>query len=242
MKRTPPRRLERMVGYHDLLADLGRPGCPMCHGANRSAWRYLDGLLWESVNDPGIRMGLRATHGFCREHWMMALRVASAQSAGSGMAILTEDILRHTLADAEQDVASKAGAPRRRRGRHPLSPEAPCSACVSVYRTVGCYAQVLATAGEGTAPFQASREPYRGVCVPHLALGLEFLRDPVERRRFVEIFRRGSEELGIELKEFSRKQDYRFQHEGLTDGEATSWRRAMYRLVGEPLPTREPPR
>jgi hypothetical protein len=239
MKRTPPRKLERMVGYHDLLADLYRPGCPMCHGANRSAWRYLDGLLWESVNDAGIRMGLRAAHGFCREHWMMALRVASAQSAGSGMAILTEDLLRHTLVDAEHHVASKSGSPRRRGS---LTTEAPCPACVGVHRTVSCYAQILATAEEGTAPFQALREPYRGICVPHLTIGLGYLRDPIERRRFVEIFRHGCEELGVELKEFSRKQDYRFRHEGLTDGEATSWRRAVYRLVGEPLPTREPPR
>jgi len=68
------------------------------------------------------------------------------------------------------------------------------------------------------------------------------VNDPTERRRFVEIFRRGSDEFRAELTEFSRKQDYRFQHEGLSEGQATFWRRAVCRLVGEPLPSPEPPR
>jgi hypothetical protein len=70
------------VGYHDLMADLKKAGCPVCHGAQRAAWKYLDGLLWEFVNDPGVRAGFRAARGFCREHSRMALVVASEQSAG----------------------------------------------------------------------------------------------------------------------------------------------------------------
>jgi hypothetical protein len=55
------RELTDEVGYHDLMADLKKPGCPICHGAQRAAWKYLDGLLWEFVNDPGVRAGLRLT-------------------------------------------------------------------------------------------------------------------------------------------------------------------------------------
>ncbi len=241
MRRASRRELEGMVGYHDLLADLRRPGCAICHGSDRSAWRYIDGLLWESVNDPGIRATLRAAHGFCREHSMMALRVASAHAGGLGMAILFEDLLRHVLAEAEHEAASGATGSRRRR-RRPLGPHAPCPACLSARRTVESYVQILAAAHAGTVPFAAAREPGRGICLPHFAEGLTLLEEPAERDRYLDVFRHGSEELRGELREFSRKQDYRFQHEGLTDAEATAWRRGVYRLVGEPIPNREPPR
>ena len=56
LKRAKPQRRE--VGYHDLLDDLGRPGCPVCHGANRAGRRYIDGLLWEFVNDSDVRARL----------------------------------------------------------------------------------------------------------------------------------------------------------------------------------------
>jgi hypothetical protein len=46
-----PRRSE--VGYHDLLRDLESPGCPVCRGTGRAAWRYVSAVLWEFVNDGG---------------------------------------------------------------------------------------------------------------------------------------------------------------------------------------------
>src|SRR5581483_11879733 len=55
-----PRALHEEVGYHDLLADLRKPGCPACHGGHRAAWRFLDALLWEFVNDPDVRARLRS--------------------------------------------------------------------------------------------------------------------------------------------------------------------------------------
>jgi hypothetical protein len=230
--------LTRMVGYHDLLADLQRPGCPICHGADRAVWRYLDGLLWESVNDAGVRMGLRASHGYCRAHSVMFLRVADAHVGSHGLAILLEDLLMHVVADAELEASAK----NRRRGSGPLRPEAPCSACVLARHTEESYVRILAASEEGSAPYEGIGREARGICLPHLAFGLSLIVDARQRARLVATFRRGTEELTRELSEFVRKQDYRYHHERITDGEASSWRRGVFRLVGEPKPTREPPR
>ena len=238
MSKTERPELAHMVGYHDLLADLGRRGCPICHGADRATWRYLDGLLWESVNDPGVRMGLRASHGYCREHSQMLLRVANARADSLGLAILAEDLLQHVIADAELEAASKV----RRRSRGPIRPAAPCSACQLARRTEECYVRILAAAEDGSAPYEGIRHRGRGICVPHLTLGLQLVTDPDARGRLVAAFRHGAEELCGELAELARKHDYRFQHEGLTEGESSSWRRGVSRLVGEPKPIREPPR
>ena len=238
MSKTRPIALERMVGYHDLVADLQHLGCPICRGADRSAWRYLGGLLWESVTDPGVRMGLRASHGYCREHSLLLLRVASAEVGSLGLSILLEDLLHHVLADAELETAQKAS----RRHTGPLQPEAPCGACVVVRRTEETHVSVLAAAEPGSLPYEGIRREGRGICVPHMRVGLALLADAEHRGRFLDAFRHGTNELTHELSEFGRKHDYRFHDEGMTHGEATSWQRGVYRLVGEPKPTREPPR
>jgi hypothetical protein len=229
--------LRDRVGYHDLLADLRRPGCPACHAANRAAWRYLDALLWEFVNDPETRARLRMSHGFCRTHALMALSVAAAQGASLGMAIIYEDILRHS---AEEIRA--AAAPSKRRRRPPPSAARRCPACETADQAAANALAVLAAAGEGSEPHRAIREPGRGLCLPHVSLGLRLCRDEVERARLAEIYLHGAAELRAELQELIRKHDYRFRDEGITEAERASWVRAVHRIVGEPSPRRAPAR
>ena len=240
VRRAEGSPLVRMVGYHDLVADLRKAGCPICHGAHRSAWRYLDGVLWESVNDPGVRTSLRASHGYCRDHARMLLRVADAQSGALGVSILVEDLLQHVSADAALEAAAKRPGSRRRRRR--LLPQARCDACSIVRNTEEIYVRILAAAEEGSPPFVGIRAHGRGVCLPHVSFGVAMLGDVADRDRFVACFLHGTEELRGELTEFARKHDYRFRGEGMADGEATAWRRGMYRLVGEPSPSTPPSR
>ena len=50
--------------YDDLLEALATPGCAFCLLQQRAAERYLDALLWESVNDPSLRREVSAARGF----------------------------------------------------------------------------------------------------------------------------------------------------------------------------------
>jgi hypothetical protein len=234
----PPPALRDMVGYHDLMADLKKHGCPVCHGADRSAWKMLDGLLWESVNDPGIRARLRATHGFCRSHALMALSVASEQSAALGMAILYEDFLRNVREEVIQ-----ATAPRQRRQRRGLPRIGqPCMICHNADSTARNYLGVLAKAAEDTDPWRAIRRPERGLCLPHVTLGLRLHTANDEAANIAEAFLHGEAELRRNLQELIRKHDYRFMPEGFTEEERASWVRAVHRLVGNPPPRRRPER
>jgi len=239
------RRPREEVGYRDLLADLGRPGCPVCHGSHRAAWRYLDALLWEFVNDPGVRAHLRGTHGFCREHAQMAVALAAGQGEGLGMAILYEDLLRN--AQRAAGLAVEAGGRRRtwwrRRERGDvLAASTPCPACESAARVADNYLRILARAAPDSEPGGLVRQPGRGLCLPHLAAGLGRAGTLEERERLVHCFEHGATDLRAELREYLRKSDYRFRHEGFTPGEASAWRRAVHRLVGEPAPRKPPER
>jgi hypothetical protein len=232
--RQRDRQLGDRVGFHDLMFDLQEPGCPVCDGAHHAAWRFLDSLLWEYVNDASIRARLRATRGFCREHAMMALTVASQQAAGSGVAILYEDFLRHAL----EDALTAIGPEQRRRRRRQIRTAERCMACTSAEQVADNYLDVLAFAEEGSDPWKRIREPLRGLCLPHLAFGLRRQRSDEEAARLVAIYLHGEGELRHDLSEFIRKQDYRYRPEGLTDEQSSSWRRAVFRVVGEPRPRR----
>jgi hypothetical protein len=218
--------LTREVGYHDLMEALAGQGCPACRVAAAAARRYLDGLLWEHVNDSGIRQRLRRDRGFCRRHALVAAAVAKERGDGLGMAIIYDDVLRAI----EHELAS-ATTRRARRTDRDLLPRA-CSACDTARRTAENSLDVLAKAAEGSAPWRGIREPGRGLCLPHLAAGLD--RHPADpgAARLREAFLHGARALRDELGEYVRKHDYRFMPEGFTDEEATAWLRAVYRVAG----------
>lgn len=227
------------MGYFDLMRDLSRVGCAVCRGASRSARRYIDGLLWEGITDPGIRTITRASHGFCRAHSMMAIAVADQESGQLGMAILFEDLLRHVEREAA-DIPH-AGRPRLKRARRgrqdAMHPHAICRACGCAEATATNYLRVLAHADPSSDVGTAARANAPSLCLPHLRMGLLSEADKEEKARLVGVFTVGTEQLRGELLEFIRKRDYRYASEQVSIAEATSWIRAVHALAGTP-PTR----
>jgi hypothetical protein len=227
------------VGHFDLLRDLPQSGCAVCRGSARSAWRYLDGLLWEGVTDPGVRTLVRASHGFCREHSSTAISVATQQSGQLGMAILFEDLLRHVEEEASRIAETQEGRRGRRAARAPdaLAPHTGCHACASARTTARNYLMVLGRAAPDSEVAVLASEHAPVLCLEHLRTGLALGDlDEAGRRQLVLVFREGSARLRGELVEFIRKRDYRFADEILTQGEATAWLRAVQAIVGMPSP------
>ena len=222
---------------YDMRRDLGRPGCVACRGASRSVWRYLDALLWEQVTDPGVRLRLRASHGFCREHTRMVVAVASAASGQLGLAILGEDLLRHVWGDLEvygARLASERGWRRWRRARiSALDPTARCPACEVAGRTAQNVVRDLAKVEPDLEVSQRALEGTQHICLPHLRLGLARATSQAEAERLIDIYRAGDLRLRRDLAEFIRKRDYRCQHERTTENEGDAYARAMRALVGE---------
>jgi len=230
--RRPDRR--DPAGYWDLRRDLEGPGCPACRGANRFARKYIDALLWEMVNDGHVRARLRAAHGFCREHTLLAIVAAREQSAQLGMALLYEDFLRHIRAEAVAVGRAKRGGARRTRrrpGPNVLAAHAVCPACESADRVVENYLAVLATAEPASEIGVAARSEGRLLCVPHFTMGAGIIGDPEGLERLTEIFLRGADELRTDLLEHARKHDYRYADEP-PGREADAWVRGPEWVVG----------
>jgi len=82
----------------DLWESLSRPGCPICRVRRRSERRYAASLLWENVNDPGVRNRLLESQGFCRTHTDLLLRLSDRELGSRlGLAIIYEHLTRELI-------------------------------------------------------------------------------------------------------------------------------------------------
>jgi hypothetical protein len=96
-------RLPARQSIDERLASMVSPdSCPLCRFRADAAERYLDSLLWESVNDRDVRARLAKGGGFCRTHSGMLLEADRRSTGGSlGGAILLAAGLRQRLRGLE---------------------------------------------------------------------------------------------------------------------------------------------
>ncbi len=227
----------------DLSEALAQPGCALCRLRTDSADRFLDNLLWESVNDPGRRAQIRQAGGFCREHaWRLA-----RPGAALGVAIIMRDVLQsvlqtvkgtafqglplwslrrmHETLDPEQPAAATAELVAR------LEPQAACPACVWVQKMERIYLDVLLSNLSGEEGLLTAYESSDGLCLPHFRQALARVRGEEVFRALMDAQRAIWERLVGHLSEFIRKRDHRFQGETWGE-ERDAWLRAIAALVG----------
>jgi hypothetical protein len=70
-----------------------KEGCGVCRLVNRIGRRYVESLLYEQVNDPGVQAEFRESLGFCSRHAYLMLGVGD----GLGTAILYRTVTRQLL-------------------------------------------------------------------------------------------------------------------------------------------------
>ncbi len=236
--------MNRTQSYYDVREALAQEGCAVCRLKARSVERYLAALLWENVNDPGIRADIRRARGFCHEHAWQLIRAA----ASLGVAIVQRDVLRtllkaldearfqappflsrqraHEALDAGQPAAATAGLVAQ------LAPQVPCPACKQAEVMEAIYLDSLLEELKGEDGLRAEYEASAGLCLPHLRQGLERLRDETVFAALVAAQRAIWQRLEGELDQFIRKSDPRYREEGWGD-EKDAWLRATAALAGD---------
>jgi hypothetical protein len=222
MKRKP----EKHLPYFTVLEAFQKAkGCALCELEAATTHRYLDFLLYESVNDPGVRENLLRSRGYCLRHAHLLLGFQN----GLGTAILYQDQVRLFL-DFLAGLQGLSAKVRRKKatvewGRHDT-----CPACRLQHEGRDYHADVFLE-GLGQEEMRAAFEVGPGLCVPHFLLVLDRARDPKQRQYLVQIAEKQFKALLTELQEFCRKHDYRFRKEGFGK-EGDSWIRAVKMMVG----------
>jgi len=238
---------KRSRAYYDVRDALALPGCPVCRLRAAAAERMLDGILYEKVNDYGLRARINKARGFCAEHaWQL-----DRPGAALGTAIIYRDVLnellralegaryvrrpfsvarmRETL-DEDRPRAASAGIVAA------LSPQAACPVCARLAEARSAHLAALTQHLLGEDGLLEAYARSDGLCLPHFRQALARIQDADTFTSLVEaqagIWRR----LTGALDEAVRKSDYRFQDEPLSEEEGTAWLRALAALSGEHPP------
>jgi hypothetical protein len=236
------RPLASSIAYN-LLQACGKPGCPVCRLEQHAVERYLDNKFYENVNTPAWRDQLRASLGFCEEH--ASLAVEKRLGDALGFSIIYRDILNSIL----NHLKRRDSPPRTPRrwvsllGQIPeqaqtliekmfsaFTPRKRCPACEHRDKTTRSLLSVLVEEMQKPEMVNAL-EASEGLCLPHLRLALEHVRDVSVCETLLTIHREKLESMKAELEEFIRKNDYQFAAEGFGK-EGDAWLRAIGTVTG----------
>lgn len=217
--------------YNDLIEACAQSGCPLCRLEAQTVERYLKMIFYENVNDIQERGRLRASLGFCHEH--ACLELESGLADPLGVSIIYQDVITNILRRL-----SDPAQPGRRSGLlkrlpsmlHALTPHKPCPVCQQ--KEIEAHLALTTLVKHLDEKLLQALADGDGLCLPHLCLALENLRDAEAQTALLALSRQKLEQLNHQLAEFIRKNDYRFHDEGF-GSEADSWKRAIHKIHGE---------
>jgi len=210
------------------------PGCPICHFGCESGRHYIDGVMYESVNDYGLRQKLTRSMGFCAFHSQEMLTISGAKL---GAAIIEQAILREALRRTDKLANGRnVFLPSLSSKTHPNASLIPTSdACPACQREREAETRALAELLQHWDDYwQRLLLQAGGLCMAHFSQATTLTSDKTLIRKLKNSHRPIWEALDAHLSEFIRKQDYRFRDEPIPPEEAIASRRAIAILTGEP--------
>ncbi len=216
----------------DLTAILQtKEGCPICHYGRMSGRRYLDGVMYESVNDFGLRQKLVDNMGFCAFHSQEMLTFPGAKL---GAAIIEQAMLKEAVRRMEETAQTRSGL-FSRGSKNAFEFAAPdrntCPACLHEQGSEKRAIEELIAHWDNS--WATHLEKSGGLCFNHLTQALKLAPKDVARTMKA-VHKRLWQEMIAQLDEFIRKQDYRFRDEIISQEEAIASRRTIAILTGEP--------
>jgi len=213
--------------YFNLLEALKENGCPICFLANKAVHKFMDGFLYESVNDPGIREEIKGSQGFCNRHAWQLQKFGD----GFGQAIVYSDLMNIVLKQLKEIDNSLSIKELLKR----ISPKAAakqiCMFCRQEKDVEERYISVF-WESFNDPEFSFHYKDSFGLCLPHLALALKKCKSKEFGKELIDIETGKISGLIAELKEFMRKHDYRFSQEKFGK-EGDSWIRAIEKIIGK---------
>lgn len=210
-------RSEKHSPYFNLKDAFKEKHCAICYLARRAVYRFFDDLLYERVNDPGIRESLRKAKGFCEKHFWQLVEFGD----GFGVSALAQDVLE--LFKSEWQRESRKS---KKTNRVP----ALCPACEHFQTTEKNYLSLFLENFDDLELKYAFERSF-GLCVDHFRMIYQQMTGKSQKERLLTTEVLKIEELVRELEEFRRKHSHEYHHEKIGE-EGDSWIRAVEFLKG----------
>ncbi len=201
--------------------------CPLCDLDSASVQKYIEDMLYESVNDRGLRGKLVKQKGFCGFHGELMLKHGDAL----GIAILHIDQIQLLL-----DHLNNTGSIFSKIKNTDCKGWTDHSGCIicEVRRTAEKrhIENFIELMDDDT--MRSYLEKFPGFCAKHLFRVIEKSDKPEQVKYLIKLHMGKYESLLADLKELCRKNDYRFRTEA-SGKEADSWQKAVYVVSGKIL-------
>jgi hypothetical protein len=243
-KPTVRKRPPSVFAKGDFLEGLSRGECPVCHATKKAARKYIHSFLYEGMMSPIARQEFLEGGGFCHEHFWQAKAIEEECWAdGFGVAILCENLLESSLKDLGKLVQSRNGfkaslAKFRKAARERdtnLSSGDGCIACEASRSSEQHYIAALEEWLDDS-DFNERFHQSTGLCLFHLRAARQRWTSETAFEAVSHVAKKWIGHLLRDLREFQRKHDYRFKHEG-RGPEWTSPERSIAFLVGSNVDT-----
>ena len=225
-----------MTQPNATLEDLERilheqEGCPICHYGREAGRKYLDGVMYESVNDFGLRQQLVKNMGFCAFH---SQEILTFPGAKLGAAIIEQAMLKEAMRRMDGASAARSSLfSRGSKGGH-ISTVPDRNTCPACLHEQGAEQRAIEELMKHwNTSWETLLENTGGMCFNHLMQTLR-LAPKATGQTLKSMHQRLWQELIAQLDEFIRKQDYRFRDEEISEEEGIASRRTIAILTGEP--------
>ncbi|MFH1084288.1 MAG: DUF6062 family protein, partial [Chloroflexota bacterium] len=204
--------------FFELVDAQGQSGCPICRLIFKSTYRYLDGVLYEAVLDPGLRTKLKLSRGFCETHVAM---LHDMPGRSLGIALIYRDVIRALAEIGERERFQprprqtwfgrlRRRAPWRQPVMDKLAARKPCPACAAGLQAEKAALEML-IAHLGDERLASAYAQGEGLCLKHLLRALEAVEDEATFERLVCPQAQRYRRMLADLDEFIRKRDHRFR-------------------------------
>jgi hypothetical protein len=195
--------------YFETCRALQGQGCALCTLVLDGSRRYVERILTESVNDPGVRASWRKGRGLCRRHAAYLEESDDALAVG----ILYLDLLEES---PDRALDQPAGAL--------------CMVCLDELGRRERHWRVL-RANADDPELIATIDASEGICGPHLRQARVELRGTTVLGHLEAATARGLEETRKQLAELVSSFDYRRPAPG--SGASRSWKAIINRYLGK---------
>ncbi|MBN1864347.1 MAG: hypothetical protein JW808_05550 [Victivallales bacterium] len=217
---------DKNISHIHLLDALEKSQiCPLCDLTNASIQKYINDMLYESVNDPGLREKLAKNKGFCGLHGNLILKHGDAL----GIAMLHIDQIQILL--DHLDSVGRFYSKITKYDHTGWTEHAGCIICELMADVEKRHIEVFINLIDDNV-MRNYLETFSGFCARHFFRVFEKLNNPEHKKYLLNLHVGKYKSLLADLKEFCRKNDYRFRNEP-SGKEADSWQKAIYVISGK---------
>jgi hypothetical protein len=209
------------MSFDKLVEAMKGGGCPICRRIALDIGRAIESLMYDGVNDVGLRLRIRADMGLCQAH---ARQVARRNNALAG-AILFADLLEQASQRCEKLKRRWGGGSELKQlGRQV------CIYCRDERETAKIACAVLADHADD-AEVSAGMAGGALLCVAHLGMTAPQIAGRERRRAFVETHQQRYAEVVEQMRRLIASYSYDARAMP-TEAEQNAWLRAIELLNG----------